>query len=213
MVMKNLKAVQKDLNENILKPLGLHLVQTADKTEYITRSINIELMNLVIGGTFAIVILLLFLRSFNSTMVIALSIPISVIGTFLIVTLMGRTINVIMLAGMAFAVGMVVDASIIDLENIHRHRQLGKDAYTAALHGASEVWGAIMATTLTTLVVFIPILFIEEEVGQLFRDIAVAISAAVTLSLIVSVLVIPILSMHLLNNKEFGTSDRDSLFG
>ena len=212
-VMKNLKAVQKDLNENILKPLGLHLVQTADKTEYITRSINIVQMNLVIGGTFAIVILLLFLRSFNSTMVIALSIPISVIGTFLIVTLMGRTINVIMLAGMAFAVGMVVDASIIVLENIHRHRQLGKDAYTAALHGASEVWGAIMATTLTTLVVFIPILFIEEEVGQLFRDIAVAISAAVTLSLIVSVLVIPILSMHLLKNKEFGTSDRDSLFG
>jgi hydrophobic/amphiphilic exporter-1 (mainly G- bacteria), HAE1 family len=137
-VMKDLKAVQKDLNENILKPLGLHLVQTADKTEYITRSINIVQMNLVIGGVFAIIILLLFLRSFYSTLVIALSIPISVIGTFLIVTLMGRTINVIMLAGMAFAVGMVVDASIIVLENIHRHRQLGKDTVTAALHGAGH---------------------------------------------------------------------------
>ena len=211
-VMKDLKAVQKDLNENILKPLGLHLVQTADKTEYIIRSIDIVQMNLVIGGTFAIIILLLFLRSFYSTLVIALSIPISVIGTFLVVTLMGRTINVIMLAGMAFAVGMVVDASIIVLENIHRHRQLGKDTTTAALHGAEEVWGAILATTLTTLVVFIPILFIEEEVGQLFRDIAVAISASVTLSLIVSVLVIPVMSMHLLKYEELHTSDRRSLF-
>ncbi len=212
-VMKDLKAVQKDLNENILKPFGLHLVQTADKTEYITRSINIVQMNLVIGGFFAILILLLFLRSLYSTLVVALSIPISVIGTFLIITLMGRTINVIMLAGMAFAVGIVLDASIIVLENIHRHRQLGKDTFTAALHGAGDVWGAILATTLTTLVVFIPILFIEEEVGQLFRDIAVAISASVTLSLIVSVLVIPTLSMHLLKYEELHSSDQRSLAG
>lgn len=213
LVMKDLKAVQKNLNENILHPIGLHLVQTADKTEYITRSINMVRMNLLIGGIFATVILLLFLRSFYSTLVIALSIPISIIGTFLVVTLLGRTINVIMLAGMAFAVGMVVDASIIVLENIHRHRQLGKDTMLAALHGAAEVWGAILATTLTTLVVFIPVLFIEEEVGQLFRDIAVAISAAVTLSLIVSVLVIPAMSKHLLSYEERHTGDHRSLLG
>ena len=212
-VMKDLKAVKKDLNENILKPLGLHLVQTADKTEYITRSINIVQMNMMIGGIFAIIILLLFLRSFYSTLVIALSIPVSVIGTFLVVTLMGRTINVIMLAGMAFAVGMVVDASIIVLENIHRHRQMGKTTAAAALDGAAEVWGAILATTLTTLVVFIPVLFIEEEVGQLFRDIAVAISASVTLSLVVSVLVIPVMSMHLLKYEELHAHDTRSLFG
>ncbi|PIR01304.1 MAG: acriflavin resistance protein [Nitrospinae bacterium CG11_big_fil_rev_8_21_14_0_20_45_15] len=212
-VMKELKAVQKDLNENILKSMGLYLVQTADKTEYITRSIDIVQMNLVIGGCFAVVILLLFLRSFYSTLIIALSIPISVIGTFLVVTLMGRTINVIMLAGMAFAVGMVVDASIIVLENIHRHRQLGKDVITSALQGAEEVWGAILATTLTTLVVFIPVLFIEEEVGQLFRDIAVAISASVTLSLIVSILVIPVMSKHLLKYESMHVSDRRSFFG
>ena len=201
-VMKDLQAVNKDLNENILHPIGLHLAQTADKTEYISRSIKMVQFNLVVGGIFAIIILLLFLRSFYSTLVIALAIPISVIGSFLIITMMGRTINVIMLAGMAFAVGMVVDASIIVLENIHRHRLLGEKTVVAALKGTNEVWGAILATTLTTLDVFIPILFIEEEVGQLFRDIAVAISAAVTLSLLVSTLVIPSLSKKLLQYED-----------
>lgn len=202
-VMKELKKVRDELNENLLRPLGVELVQTADKTEYISRSIRMVQINLVLGGTFAILILLLFLRSFYSTLVVAMAIPISVVGSFLIITLMGRTINVIMLAGMAFAVGMVVDASIIVLENIHRHMQMGKSAGKAALDGASEVWGAILATTLTTLVVFVPILFIEEEVGQLFRDIAVAVSASVTLSMIVSILVIPALCQKFLKYEKF----------
>ena len=198
-VMAGLKQIKDELNENLLEPLGMHLVQTADKTEYITRSIKMVQINLVVGGFFATLILLLFLRSIYSTLVVALAIPISVIGSFLIITLMGRTINVIMLAGMAFAVGMVVDASIIVLENIHRYREMGKSAHDAAHEGTQEVWGAILATTLTTLVVFIPVLFIEEEAGQLFRDIAVAISAAVTLAMIVSILVIPPLSRKLLD--------------
>ena len=207
-VMKDIKAVVADMNENLLHPLGLHLAQTADKTEYISRSIDMVSFNLIVGGTMAIIILLIFLRSFYSTLVIALAIPISVVGSFLIITLMGRTVNVIMLAGMAFAVGMVVDASIIVLENIYRHRQMGKDTRTAAFDGAREVWGAIFASTLTTLAVFIPILFIEEEVGQLFQDIAVAISSAVTLSMIISILVIPALARKLLNYEEVhSTSD------
>jgi len=209
-VMKELKRVQADLNEHLLHPMGLHLVQTADKTEYITRSIDMVQTNLLLGAVFATAILLLFLRSLFSTLVIALAIPISVIGSFLVITLMGRTINVIMLAGMAFAVGMVVDASIIVLENIYRHRQMGKSSYQAALDGTREVWGAIVATTLTTLVVFIPILFIEEEAGQLFRDIAVAISAAVTLSMVVSILVIPVLSNKLLGYESMHPRARAS---
>ncbi len=196
-VMEELQKVVADLNKNLLNPMGLHLTQTADKTEYISRSIDMVKLNLLVGGTLATIILLLFLRSIYSTLVIAIAIPVSVVGSFLIITLMGKTINVIMLAGMAFAVGMVVDASIVVLENIYRHRQMGKDTYQAAMDGASEVWGAILASTLTTLVVFIPILFIKEEVGQLFQDIAVAISAAVTLSMVVSILVIPILSRKL----------------
>ncbi|QPJ65407.1 MAG: efflux RND transporter permease subunit [Candidatus Nitrohelix vancouverensis] len=211
-VMNELKRVKNELNQNVLEPMGLHLVQTADKTEYITRSIRMVQINLVVGGFFATLILLLFLRSFYGTLVVALAIPISVIGSFLVITLMGRTINVIMLAGMAFAVGMVVDASIIVLENIHRHRQMGKSSGRAALDGAGEVWGAIFATTLTTLVVFIPILFIQDEVGQLFRDIAVAVSAAVTLSMIVSILVIPSLSQKLLQFETKHEGDSQSAF-
>ncbi|MFQ5716125.1 MAG: efflux RND transporter permease subunit, partial [Nitrospinales bacterium] len=210
-VMADLQKVVADLNENLLNPLGLELVQTADKTEYIIRAIEMVQFNILVGGSFAIIILLVFLRSIYSTLVIALAIPISVVGSFLVVTLMGRTINVIMLAGMAFAVGMVVDASIIVLENIHRHRQMGKSAAQAALDGTSEVWGAILASTLTTLAVFVPILFIEEDVGQLFRDIAVAISAAVTLSLIVSILVIPVISKKLLRYEAAHSEAKASL--
>ncbi len=198
-VMKELKKVKDDLNENLLHPIGLHLVQTADRTEYIIRAIDMVQFNLIVGGSLAILILLIFLRSIYSTLVVAMAIPISVIGSFLAVTILGRTINVIMLAGMAFSVGMVVDASIIVLENIHRHRQMGKQAYRAALDGTSEVWGAILASTLTTLAVFIPILFVEDEVGQMFRDIAVAISASVSLSMVVSILVIPVISKRLLH--------------
>lgn len=209
-VMRNLQKVQAELNEKLLHPIGMHLVQTADKTEYISRAIDMVELNLIIGGFFAIIILFIFLRSFYSTLVIAVAIPISVIGSFLVITLMGRTINVIMLAGMAFAVGMVVDASIIVLENIHRHRHMGKNPARAANEATTEVWGAIFASTLTTLAVFLPILFIEEDVGQMFRDIAVAISAAVTLSMIVSILVIPPMSQKLLRYEALHEGDKIS---
>ncbi len=211
-VMADIKAEVKRLNENLLEPMGLNLVQTADKTEYISRSITMVETNLLVGGTFATIILLVFLRSIYSTLVVAIAIPISIIGSFLIITLMGKTINVIMLAGMAFAVGMVVDASIVVLENIHRHHQLHESAAIAASKATHEVWGAILASTLTTLAVFLPILFIEDEVGQLFQDIAVAISSAVTLSMVVSILVIPTLSKNLLSWEDRHAGSRPSIF-
>ena len=133
----------------------------------------------------------MFLRSAGSTLIAALAIPISVIGTFLMMAVFDRTINVISLAGMAFAAGMVVDNSIVVLENIYRHRQSGKPVFKAAHDGAMEVWGAVLASTLTTIAVFAPVILIEEEIGQLFADIAVAISCAVGLSLIVAITVIP----------------------
>jgi len=105
----------------------------------------------------------------------------------------GRSINIISLAGMAFAVGMVVDNSIVVLENIFRHLTMKNGVYMAAYDGASEVWGAVLASTLTTLAVFIPIVFIEEEAGQMFRDIAITISGCIALSLLVSITVIPTL--------------------
>ncbi|MEM7680402.1 MAG: efflux RND transporter permease subunit [Planctomycetota bacterium] len=135
------------------------------------------------------------------TLVVALAIPISVIGTFVVMVALGRNVNVISLAGLAFAVGMVVDNAIVVLENIDRHLAMGKRPAKAAYDAGVEVWGAILASSLTTVVVFVPVLLMQDEAGQLFRDIAIAISAAVVLSLVVSITVIPAASSRLLRKQ------------
>ncbi len=200
-VMEGLKAAIDNLNapggilEAKARSLGLNgklvLRQVYDQTTYIEMAINLVTTNIFVGGSLAVLTLLLFLRSFRSVGIIGLAIPVSVIGTFVAMVAMGRNLNVISLAGLAFAIGMVVDNSIVVLENIYRHLEFGETPARAAYLGAREVWGAVFASTLTTVAVFVPILFIEEEAGQLFRDIALAICAAVLLSLIVSITVIP----------------------
>ncbi|HSR69471.1 MAG TPA: efflux RND transporter permease subunit [Acidobacteriota bacterium] len=197
-VMDRLKAAVENLNLNVLAPRGLVMIQSYDETQYVNSAIDLVQQSLMIGGVLAIIMLLLYLRSATSTLVIAVAIPISLVGVFLMMFLFGRTLNVISLAGMAFAVGMVVDNSIVVLENIYRHRQMGKSRFQAAYEGGREVWGAVLASTLTTVAVFVPVVFIEDEAGQLFGDIAVAISCAVALSLIVSITVIPSLSAKIL---------------
>ncbi len=147
--------------------------------------------NIVVGGILATFVLLLFLRSVRTVGIIAIAIPLSVVGTVVILLALGRSVNIISLAGMAFAVGMVVDNAIVVIENIFSHLQQGKSVKQAAAEGTSEVGGAVLASTLTTLVVFFPVLLIQESAGQLFRDIALAIMAAVGLSLIVSLTVVP----------------------
>jgi len=200
-VMDGLKRTVAELNEGRLAARGLWLDQVFDQTEYIDSAIDLVQQSLIIGGFLSILALLLYLRSGSSTFVIAVAIPISIVGAFLAMFVFGRTLNVISLAGMAFAVGMVVDNSIVVLENIYRHRQMGKPRARAALDGAGEVWGAVLASTLTTIAVFLPVIFMEEEVGQLFGDIALAISCAVGLSLIVSITVIPSLSAKILGRS------------
>ena len=192
-VMADLKERIAEVNRDIL-PLyghGLHLRQVYDETVYINDAIGLVLNNLWIGGSMAVVVLLLFLRTIRPTVIIALAIPVSVVGTFVVMTGFGRNLNVISLAGLAFAVGMVIDNAIVVLENIDRHLAMGKSPAVAAYDGTKEVWGAILASTLTTLAVFVPVLTVEEEAGQLFRDIALAVCASVSLSLLVSVTVIP----------------------
>ncbi|TWU24259.1 Multidrug resistance protein MdtB [Novipirellula galeiformis] len=144
----------------------------------------------------------------RGALVVGMAIPISVIGTFLLLNLWGRSLNVISLAGMAFAVGMLVDNAVVVLENIYRHYQDGRSPYDAAYRGTKEVWGAVLASTLTTLAVFLPVLFVEEEAGQLFRDIALAISAAVGLSLIVSITLIPTVTARLLTERPEQSKSR-----
>ncbi len=197
-VMKNVRAAVKELNEGVLVQAGLKMKQVHDDTVYINSALRLVQQNILVGGTLAALILLIFLRSIRATLVISLAIPVSVIGSFVAMAALGRSINVISLAGIAFAVGMVVDAAIVVLENIFRLRQQGKSPFEAALNGAKQVWGAVFVSALTTVMVFVPILVMKLEVGQLFRDIAVAISVAVLLSLVVSITVIPALANKIL---------------
>ena len=206
-VMERIRKVLEELNEGILKDRQLAIEQVYDETSYIYSAIDLVKQNIYLGGSLAVIVLLLFLRNFSSTVIVAVSIPVSVVGTFLIMTLMGRNINVVSLAGISFAIGMVVDNSIVVFENIFRHREMGKSRLKSAYDGTVEVWGAVLASTLTTVAVFLPIVFVEEEAGQLFRDIAIAISSSVALSLIVSITVIPSLSAKILGRvvrKESG---------
>ena len=199
-IMDELRAAVAELNAAPLAGDRLILDQVYDETIYIKSAIDLVQQNIWVGGTLAAIILLLFLRSGAATLIISIAIPVSVIGAFVAMAAMGRSINVISLAGIAFAVGMVVDAAIVVLENIFRLRQEGHSLRDAAYKGAAQVWGAILVSALTTVMVFVPILIMQLEAGQLFRDIAVAISVAVVLSLIVAVTVIPALSNRLLTS-------------
>ncbi|MBX3386248.1 MAG: efflux RND transporter permease subunit [Phycisphaeraceae bacterium] len=192
-VRERLDVVRTDILPKLGGEAGPHLRirQVYDETTYIDSAINLVTTNLLFGGLLAACVLLFFLRSVVATGIIAMAIPISVIGTFLVMVAFGRTINVISLAGLAFAVGMVVDNAVVVLENIYRRLGMGDSVRSAAYWGGKEVWAAVLASTLTTVAVFIPVLTIQEEAGQLFRDISLAIAAAVTLSLIVSITVVP----------------------
>lgn len=201
-IMEGVRNAVKELNENSLPSLGLKLEQVYDETIYIDSAIELVRQNIWIGGSLAIFILIMFLRSWRATVIIGLSIPISVVAAFVAMAALGRSINVISLAGIAFAVGMVVDAAIVVLENIYRHRENGKEANEAAYFGAKQVWSAVMVSALTTVLVFVPILIMQLEAGQLFRDIAVAISVAVTMSLLVSITVLPALAKWLLTGVK-----------
>ena len=205
-IMDGIREAVDELNVSAIPAAGLRLRQVYDETVYINSAIALVQQNIWVGGALAALILLLFLRSFRATLVISLSIPVSVIGAFVAMAALGRSINVISLAGLAFAVGMVVDAAIVVLENIYRHKEAGYSNAKAAFMGAQQVWGAVLVSALTTVMVFIPILVMQLEAGQLFRDIAVAISVAVILSLLVSITVIPALSKSLLREATDETA-------
>lgn len=188
------KAVVDDLNEHKLKEQNVELDWVYDQRPYIEGAIDLVQKNIIIGSILAIVVLFVFLQSFSATIIVAVAIPISIVGAFIMFAAAGRTLNVVSMAGISFAVGMLVDNAIVVLENIDRHRGMGKKALAAAYDGASEVWGAVLASTLTTVAVFLPVVFMEQEAGQLFKDIAIAVTCAIILSLFVSVLVIPMLA-------------------
>ncbi len=190
-VMAGLKEAVEELREGPLKQANLTIAQVYDETDYINDSIYMVVENLLMGILLAVGVLWWFFRRLRATLIVALAIPICVVGSFMVMDMAGRTLNVISLAGLAFAVGMVLDAAIVVLENIVRLRESGVNYVAAARHGTTQVWGAILASTATTVAIFLPVLFLADEAGQLFADLALTISVAVCLSLLVAVVVLP----------------------
>jgi multidrug efflux pump subunit AcrB len=190
-VMKELKVAIQELQDGPLKREGLLISQGYDESTYIEDSISMLRTNLLLGIGLAITILWWFMRRFRATFIVALAIPVSLLTGFVVMQVTGRTLNMISLAGLAFATGMVLDAAIVVLENIVRLREKGIDADKAADEGSNQVWAALMASTATTVVIFLPILFLKDVSGQLFADLALVISVAVTASLIIAITIIP----------------------
>lgn len=197
-----IRAAVDDAQQTLLEPRGLELVILSDQVGYITAAIALVRDNLFMGAVLAMGVLWGFLRNLRVASLVALAIPTCLLGTILGMRVLGLSVNVISLAGMAFAVGMVVDNAIVVLESIVAQRQRGEGAKAAAFRGGQTVWGAIVASTGTTIAVFLPILAWRGEVGQLLQDIAAAISVAVVLSLFVSVLAIPSFAARLPSAKE-----------
>ena len=190
-VMDELKATIADLEERVITPAGLTIDQVYDETIYIKQSIAMVRNNLLLGVVLAVAILWWFLRRFRATAIVALAIPLCLWFSFIVLDAAGRTLNIISLAGLAFATGMVLDAAIVVLENIFRQREQGRNSEESSLRGTLQVWGALLASTATTVAIFMPVVFLKDEAGQLFGDLAITISAAVVASLLVAVTVLP----------------------
>jgi len=184
-------AEQAALNAEVLEPAGLQMTLFSDDVRYVEDSVRNVWQNLILGALLATAVMYLFLRSARTTIVGVMGIPICIIVAFLGLLLAGRTINVISLAGIAFAIGMTLDNSIVVLESIELERRKGADRVRAAIEGVKQVWPAVFASTMTTVLVFIPVAFVQQEAGQLYSDIAMAISAAILASMLVAITVLP----------------------
>lgn len=203
---KQSDAATATVSENIAKKLnsltqeneGLHFTTLMDQGDYIDIIINSVLQNLLMGAVLAIIILYLFLRDIKPTLIVALSIPISVIFALVLMYFSGVTLNMISLSGLAIGVGMLVDNSVVVIENIYRLRNLGVPPVKAALNGAKQVAGAIASSTLTTICVFFPIVFIEGLTRQIFMDMALTITYSLLASLIVALTLVPAMGQRML---------------
>lgn len=203
---KQSDAATATVSENIAKKLnsltqeneGLHFTTLMDQGDYIDIIINSVLQNLLMGAVLAIIILYLFLRDIKPTLIVALSIPVSVIFALVLMYFSGVTLNMISLSGLAIGVGMLVDNSVVVIENIYRLRNLGVPPVKAALNGAKQVAGAIASSTLTTICVFFPIVFIEGLTRQIFMDMALTITYSLLASLIVALTLVPAMGQRML---------------
>jgi len=215
----NTVTVVKEINKTMeeIKPLlpdGVQMEPVYDLSIYIRQSINNVVNNMVVGGILATIILLLFLRNIRATLVIAAAMPIAVISTFTLLYFTGETLNMLTLGGLALGIGMMVDSSIVILENIYRHRETGIGLQNAAIQGAKEVGPAVIASTLTTVVVFLPIVFVQGLAAEIFRPLAITVTFALLASLMTSIILVPMLSAQFLKHvgDDLGTKRRYGVY-
>jgi HAE1 family hydrophobic/amphiphilic exporter-1 len=194
-VKKEMAAITKDYPD-------LKMETTLDSSEFIKASINNVKDSAIQGAGLAVIVLLFFLRNFLSTMVIGVAIPIAVISTFALMYFYGFTLNIVSFGGLALGIGMLVDNSIVVLENIYRHMEMGKTRLQASLDGTKEVASAIVSSTLTTLAVFVPVIFTQGISAQTFKQLAVVVSFSLAASLLVALTLVPMLSSKMLSSSH-----------
>ena len=197
------------VNASLGSQYGIAVEKSFDPSVFIRRAVALLSENMGIGITLAVGCLWLFVRRLRATLLIAAAIPISLLSTFVVLNLFGRTINVISLAGLAFATGMVLDAAIVVLENYVRQIDKGVEAARAAVNSVKSVGGALLASTLTTIVIFVPIVFFEDVEGQLFADLALTIAIAVAFSFLAALLILPAGASYFLRASENAGQERE----
>jgi len=191
---------------------GIRVLVTNDQATFIQRAIDNVQEHALLGGILVILIIFAFLRDFRSTLIVSTSIPVSVIGTFALLYFGGFTLNTMTFGGLALGIGMIVDAAIVVLENTHRHLHMGKDKMTAAIDGSEEVWSAILASTLTHIAVFIPLLFLSGFSSILFGQLSYVVMFSLAMSLFVAVTIVPVLCSRWLRTPDEEAS-RTGFFG
>ena len=190
------------LNEIVENNPNAEYMILLDQGEYINQSISTVVQNIIFGGILAIIVLFVFLKDIKPTLIIGLAIPISVVAAFMLMYFSNITLNLVSMGGMALAIGMLVDNAVVVIENIYRMIQEGKSKVEASIEGAKQVAGAITASTLTTVAVFLPIVFVEGLISDVFMSMALTIAFALSASLVIALSLVPSMSAKLLNDKK-----------
>ncbi len=204
-VKAEIAAIEKELG------VDLDVKYALDQSEYITKSLDNTKKMILEGSLMALLILFLFLRNMRSTLIVFTAIPLSIVATFILLYFNGSTLNLITMGGLALGLGRMIDDSIVVFENIYRHRTLGLSAMDAAVTGASEVGSAVMASTLTMIVVFLPIIFTEGISAVIFKPLALTVGFAVFCSLLVALTVVPLMSSRMLSDRSMAIKDKGGM--
>ena len=199
-VLREIAQIKKEVPQNIEAEIA------SNSSEFIEDSIRSVAQNAVVGGILAVLVLFLFLQSLRPTAAIAVSIPVSIIATFTLMYFAGLTLNMMSLGGLALGIGMLVDTSIVVIENITRHKRMGKDALEASVEGTGEVANAVTASTLTTVAVFLPTVFLSGVASEFFRELAFTVTFSLLASLVISLTLIPVIASKTLMNEDGGES-------